>query len=383
VSLLSCLSLSVIISPVYKSCFLTLTLINITLRTYSLIVSSTGWIDTSPKRHSETPSNNSNLEINIRSIDLTPENYPKTCTWSANFEDTMVYIEHVIAYLKDGLIKFQSYLEGEKIIGNHLCSLPWPQDHPLSRKDPFKCWPYLKVAKKNPSRRWSSHRPNNQCGTANLCSQIIKDDHEIRNFPNIPIPKDKRVKFIFTCDICQKSKTRRHAPYGLLQPIPIPDRPFEVVTMDFIPELPESKGHDNILVIADKLTKFATFLPCLTNNNEEEIGNAFFKNIITKYSLPRQIISDRDPKWTGATAYHPQADGQTEIMNQVLGVALRSYIGPERDNWSEFLRSCSMVINLIHTSDFSALKLLRSIESKLWNQNYLQPTKIEAPRQTN
>jgi hypothetical protein len=63
--------------------------------------------------------------------------------------------------------------------------------------------------------------------------------------------------YVKSCDVCQKSKPRRHAPVGLLHPIPIPNQPFEVVTMDFIPELPESGGFDNILVIVDKLTKYA------------------------------------------------------------------------------------------------------------------------------
>ncbi len=58
-------------------------------------------------------------------------------------------------------------------------------------------------------------------------------------------------EYVNTCDICQKAKPKRHAPIGLLQPIPIPSQPFEVVSMDFIPELPISGGYDNILVIVD------------------------------------------------------------------------------------------------------------------------------------
>ena len=55
-------------------------------------------------------------------------------------------------------------------------------------------------------------------------------------------------EFITSCDICQKSKSKRHAPYGLVRPIPILARPFEVITMDFIPELPSTEaGHDKIL----------------------------------------------------------------------------------------------------------------------------------------
>src|SRR6267154_1242691 len=71
-------------------------------------------------------------------------------------------------------------------------------------------------------------------------------------------------RYTSTCNICQKTKPRRHAPIGMLQPIPIPPQPFEVVTMDFIPELPECEGYDNILVIVDKLTKYAIFIPTTT-----------------------------------------------------------------------------------------------------------------------
>src|ERR1700676_4625975 len=65
--------------------------------------------------------------------------------------------------------------------------------------------------------------------------------------------------YISTCNICQKSKPKRHPPVGLLQPIPIPTQPFEVVSMDFIPKLPLSDGFDNIFVIVDKLMKYAVF----------------------------------------------------------------------------------------------------------------------------
>lgn len=101
-------------------------------------------------------------------------------------------------------------------------------------------------------------------------------------------------RYTSTCDICQKAKPRRHAPTGLLQPIPIPARPFEVVTMDFIPELPRSEGFDNVLVIVDKLTKYGIFIPCTTKITEEETAELFFKHVITRFGIPRQVITDRD-----------------------------------------------------------------------------------------
>ena len=105
-------------------------------------------------------------------------------------------------------------------------------------------------------------------------------------------------RFVVSCEICQKAKPKKHAPIGLLQPLPIPERPFETVTMDFISELPESNGYNSILVIVDKLTKFATIIPTHNTIDELETAQLFFSHIVSKYGLPRQIVSDRDSRWT-------------------------------------------------------------------------------------
>jgi hypothetical protein len=184
-------------------------------------------------------------------------------------------------------------------------------------------------------------------------------------------------KYTSTCDICQKAKPRRHAPIGMLQPIPIPSQPFEVVTMDFIPELPECEGYDNVLVIVDKLTKYAIFIPTTTTITEKGTAELFFQHVISQYGIPRQVITDRDIRWKGefwreicdrmgmtralTTAYHPQADGQTEIMNQSLEISLRAYIGPKRDNWVGSLNGLALSYNSTpHTATgFSPAYLLR------------------------
>lgn len=103
------------------------------------------------------------------------------------------------------------------------------------------------------------------------------------------------LKYVRTCDICQKVKPRRHAPYGLLQPIPIPSQPFEVISMDFIMELPQSGVFNAILVVVDKLTKYAIIIPCTSNVNETETARLLMTNVFKIFGLPRQIISDRDP----------------------------------------------------------------------------------------
>lgn len=170
--------------------------------------------------------------------------------------------------------------------------------------------------------------------------------------------------FIRTCDICQKSKPRKHAPVGLLQPIPIPSQPFEVISMDFISELPETEdGYNAALVVVDKLTKYAITLPTTTKITEVETAELLFQHVFSKFGLPRQIISDRDPRWRGAfwaevcrlmgmrraltTAYHPQADGQTEALNHYLEVAVRCYVErlDERKLWSKLLTPLTFAYN--------------------------------------
>jgi len=74
----------------------------------------------------------------------------------------------------------------------------------------------------------------------------------------------------------------------MLQPIPIPSQPFEVVTMDFIPELPECEGYDNILVIVDKLTKYAMFIPTTTMITKKEQPNSF-----SNMSFPNMASLDK------------------------------------------------------------------------------------------
>ena len=173
--------------------------------------------------------------------------------------------------------------------------------------------------------------------------------------------------FVTTCDVCQKTKPRRHGPMGLLQPIPILSQPFEVVSMDFIPELPTSNGFNNILVIVDKLTQYAIIIPTTMRVNEVETARLFFKHVVSKFGIPRQVILDRDTRWRGdfwkeicrlmgmrwslTTSYHPQADGQTEVLNQGLEISICAYIGPDQDNWSEIIDALTLSYNSsLHTA---------------------------------
>ena len=184
-------------------------------------------------------------------------------------------------------------------------------------------------------------------------------------------------KYVSTCDICQKAKPQRHAPVGLLQPIPIPSQLFEVVSMDFILELPSSSGFDNILVIMDKLTKYAIFIPTTISVTEVETAKLFLHHIISKFNISQQVIMDRDARWKGefwkeickrmgmvrslTTAYHPQADGQTKVLNQYLKISLCAYVSPSRNDWVNYLDTLALSYNTTpHTATgFAPTYLLR------------------------
>ena len=147
--------------------------------------------------------------------------------------------------------------------------------------------------------------------------------------------------------------------------------------MDFIPELPECEGYDNVLVIVNKFTKYAIFIPTTATITERETAKLIFQHVISQYGIPRQIISNRDTWWQAdfwkdicdkmgmkralTMVYHPQAESQMAIMNQTLEISLQTYVGPNRDNWVTSLNGLSFSYNSTqHTATgFTPAYLLR------------------------
>lgn len=173
-------------------------------------------------------------------------------------------------------------------------------------------------------------------------------------------------EYVQGCATCQRVKPTQHAPYGLLQPLPTPDRPWTHVSFDLITDLPTSEGYDAIAVFVDLLTKQAFFCP--TNKTVDAAGLAtlLLHNVFRHRGLPRVLISDRDPRvtsemWTSlfqklgcrlnvSTAYHPQTDGQTERTNRTLEQLLRCYVHPLHDDWAHYLP----VVEFAYNSHLSA-----------------------------
>jgi hypothetical protein len=145
--------------------------------------------------------------------------------------------------------------------------------------------------------------------------------------------------FVKQCSICQHTKHSNLKPAGLLQPLPPPKGAWQDITMDFIDGLPIFDGASVILVIVDRLTKYAHFLPLKHPYTAKSVAKAFVETVVKLHGVSLSIISDHDRVFTSAfwkeiitavgtklhysTAYHPQTDGQSEHVNQCLEQYLR------------------------------------------------------------
>lgn len=175
--------------------------------------------------------------------------------------------------------------------------------------------------------------------------------------------------FIRACDVCRIHKTDTSKPAGLLQPIEIPTRTWEIISMDFIEGLPVTQGKSAILVIVDKLSKYAHFLPLKHPYTAAMVADLYLTAIYKLHGMPAGIISDRDPVFTSlfwqelfkkckvklqmSTAYHPQSDGQTEVVNRCVENYLRCMCTVQPKEWVNWLPLAEYWYN---TSYHSALK---------------------------
>ena len=105
-------------------------------------------------------------------------------------------------------------------------------------------------------------------------------------------------QYVSSCDAFQRNKVVRHAPYGLLLPLPIPVQPWCSISLDWITDLPPSRYHDAILVVVDRLTKQAIFIPTTKSMSTPDVAALFLQHVVRVHGLLETLISDKDPIFT-------------------------------------------------------------------------------------
>jgi hypothetical protein len=166
--------------------------------------------------------------------------------------------------------------------------------------------------------------------------------------------KHETTHYVSECDTCRKVKADYMKPGGLLQPLSIPDWKWDDISIDFIVGLSLTAHMCNsIWVIVDQLTKFAHFIPVNTNYNIQKYVEIYIARVLCLHGVLKTIISDRGSQFVThfleqlhvslrthlihSSAYHPQTDGQTERVNQILEDMLRACVMENQGSWDKDL----------------------------------------------
>ena len=167
-------------------------------------------------------------------------------------------------------------------------------------------------------------------------------------------------QFLRNCDHCGRNKVWREHKHGLLRPLPVPDRFFQEISMDFMTDLPDSGGNRYLWVIKDRLSKWVG-LEAMPSMKAEECAAKFMDCWAKHHGMPRAITSDRGTNWTStfwkefcrlmgvqqrlSSAYHPQTDGGPERLNQDVQAYLRNFINHEQSDWKKWLSTAQLALN--------------------------------------
>ncbi|RVW62992.1 Transposon Tf2-12 polyprotein [Vitis vinifera] len=172
--------------------------------------------------------------------------------------------------------------------------------------------------------------------------------------------------YVKSCLVCQLDKTERKKVAGLLQPLLIPEKPWENISMDFITGFPKVCDFKFVFVVVDGFSKYVVFIPAHDACPAEEATKLFFSNVVKHFGLPRDIVNDRDTRFTGkfwdelfkllgselkfSTTNHPQTDGQTERINALLEEYLKHYVTATQKNWVDLMDTAQLCCNLQRSS---------------------------------
>src|SRR6266436_4865245 len=148
---------------------------------------------------------------------------------------------------------------------------------------------------------------------------------------------------------------------GKLIPNKVPDRHWQVISVDMIRELPDSKGYNAALMVVDHLSKRIHAIPTVTSLDSARVAWLFLEHVWCHHRLPEEVISDHGPtfvsnfshelaallgvKLTPSTSYHPQTNSQMEHVNQEIEVYLWVFVSHRQDNWADWLPLAEFAYN--------------------------------------
>lgn len=174
-------------------------------------------------------------------------------------------------------------------------------------------------------------------------------------------------RYVQRCVTCHKAKSKLN-PHGLYTPLPVPNAPWEDISMDFVLGLPRTRrGRDSIFVAVDRFSKMAHFIPCNKSDDASHVADLFFREVVRLHGVPRTSVSDRDVKFMSyfwktlwaklgtkllfSTTCHPQTDGQMEVVNQTLSMLLRTMIKKNLKEWEDCLPHVEFAYNrVVHST---------------------------------
>ena len=157
--------------------------------------------------------------------------------------------------------------------------------------------------------------------------------------------------FVRACPVCQVCKPTQQ-PTPSIKPLPVPDKPFQHITLDWLSGFPENKaGNPGTLNIIDRFSKWAVVIPCPKTMGDKAFVDALYVHFFSWAGLPGRITGDRDTRLTASrmrslckgldlqlklsVAYHPQTDGQTESFHKTFLSMLRTQVNRYHSDWQE------------------------------------------------
>jgi transposase InsO family protein len=207
--------------------------------------------------------------------------------------------------------------------------------------------------------------------------------------------------YVHTCASCQRNKPVNKKPNGKLHPLPIPGDKWESVSMDFITQLPKTKGpiqYDAIVVFVDRLSKMVRIAPTTSDVTAEGTAQLVLDHVFRHYGMPKTLITDRGSTFTSkmfeaftkamgtqhklSVSFHPQTDGQTERTNQTLETMLRHYVGGiAHGDWDNCLTAAEFAINNAYTPAIGTTPFLLNYGRQPRLPGSITPARVPKPQE--